>query len=340
MKNIEFLLKYVGFRKEAAEPYRKHVIQSGDNYYKLGRQYNVSADEIARSNPGHDPKLLQIGNTINIPRRIPKEPTISIRPVVQTKRGVVRNTRTQQPRRVAWNGGYPSVPGLSDFNFSNINREAKFDPTPEERALLNSIGYAEHGHNFDPNNLFNPAVAIRTKYQPMKRNEDGSLYIDPKTGKPVPKGSTASFWGQLTRGLVDDMFTRYPKRMAPYAGYYRGVLRPQFERQSHFGKEPHRRYKDPVNYHRWQYGAHGVPHFKGDHGLNDLVPYMQNNYSGLVLATQRALIDELKQEGLRGRRLLDAYIRRWRGRNERRYNNAVYTYMRKNHPEQARYWGL
>lgn len=340
MTNREFLIRYIGFRKEAAEPYRKHVIQPGDNYYKLGKRYNVPMNDIAMSNPGVEPKQLQIGRTINIPWSVPKEPTLAPNRQQATKRVFTRNTQTQQPRPKAWNGGYPSVAGLPDFNFSNINREVKFAPTPEERALLNSIGYAEHGRNFDPNNLFSPAVSIRTKYQPMKRNEDGTLYINPKTGKPMPLGSTASFWGQLTRGLVDDMFKRYPKAMAPYKGYYYGVLQPMFARQSHFGKEENRRYLDPKNYHSWQYGAAGVPHFKGNHQFNDLVSYMQNNYSAMVLEIQRRLINELKSKGLSGKGLLDAYIRRWRGGNERRYNNAVYDYMRKNHPDQANYWGL
>jgi LysM repeat protein len=323
MTNREFLIKYVGFRKEAAEPYRKHVIQPGDNYHKLGKRYNVTAGAIAGSNPGLDPRRLQQGSTINIPNAIPKEPELPpFKP---------------QP---AWNGGYPSVTGLPDFNFSNINRNVKFSPTPEEQALLNSIGHAEHGSNFNPNDLFNPKVSIRTKYQPMKRNKNGTLYINPKTGKPVPLGSTASFWGQLTRGLADDMFKRYPKEMAPYKEYYYGVLQPMFARQSYFGKESGRKHLDPNNYHSWQYGAAGVPHFKGDHQLNEFVPYMQSNYSGMVGTTQRMLINELKKKGLKGKALLDAYIRRYRGDNDSRYTNAVYSYMRKNHPEQANYWGI
>lgn len=260
---------------------------------------------------------------------------------VPTQQAPVPTAPVKQPAyKFPRNGGFPSVKNLPDFDFYNINPNAKFDPTPEERALLNSIGYAEHGRYFDPNNLFNHKIAIRTKYQPMKRNADGTLWLDPTTGKPKALGSSASFWGQYTQGLAADMFKRYPKEMAQYKGYYDGVLKPMFARQLYFGKEKKRKHLDPNNYHLWQYGGIGVPHIKGQHRFSSLVPRMQNNYSGMVLTTQRLLLNELRKQGLRGRALTDAFIRRWRGANEPRYNKAVYNYMKKHHPQQTKYWGL
>ncbi|MFA5256929.1 MAG: LysM domain-containing protein [Opitutales bacterium] len=46
---------------------RIHVIQSGDIFSKLAKQYNVSVQAIIDANPGVDPTKLQIGQKIVIP---------------------------------------------------------------------------------------------------------------------------------------------------------------------------------------------------------------------------------------------------------------------------------
>lgn len=48
-----------------------HVIQAGDTFWKLARQYGTTVEAIAAANPDLDPLNLQIGETICIPLGIP-----------------------------------------------------------------------------------------------------------------------------------------------------------------------------------------------------------------------------------------------------------------------------
>ena len=49
------------------EKYRKHVIRSNDNFYKLAQYYGLGLKAIEQANPGIDSTRLQIGQVINIP---------------------------------------------------------------------------------------------------------------------------------------------------------------------------------------------------------------------------------------------------------------------------------
>lgn len=54
-------------RSLAEEKYRKHVIRSNDNFYKLAQYYGLGLKAIEQANPGIDSTRLQIGQVINIP---------------------------------------------------------------------------------------------------------------------------------------------------------------------------------------------------------------------------------------------------------------------------------
>lgn len=45
---------------------REHMVQKGDTLFLIGRQYNVSVDEIKKANPGIDPTI-PVGRKLNIP---------------------------------------------------------------------------------------------------------------------------------------------------------------------------------------------------------------------------------------------------------------------------------
>lgn len=47
-----------------------HTVSAGETAYSLARHYVVSIDDLIESNPGLDPTLLSIGQTIRIPRRV------------------------------------------------------------------------------------------------------------------------------------------------------------------------------------------------------------------------------------------------------------------------------
>ncbi|MFA5880868.1 MAG: LysM peptidoglycan-binding domain-containing protein [Eubacteriales bacterium] len=48
-----------------------HVIQAGDTFWKLAKQYGTTVEAITAANPDVDPLNLQIGETICIPLGIP-----------------------------------------------------------------------------------------------------------------------------------------------------------------------------------------------------------------------------------------------------------------------------
>lgn len=52
----------------AAPTYNQYKIKAGDNYDKLGKGLGISSGRISAANPGIDPKKLQIGQTINVPK--------------------------------------------------------------------------------------------------------------------------------------------------------------------------------------------------------------------------------------------------------------------------------
>ena len=54
-------------RSLTEEKYRKHVIRSNDNFYKLAQYYGLGLKAIEQANPGIDSTRLQIGQVINIP---------------------------------------------------------------------------------------------------------------------------------------------------------------------------------------------------------------------------------------------------------------------------------
>ena len=54
-------------RSLTEEKYRKHVIRSNDNFYKLAQYYGLGLNAIEQANPGIDSTRLQIGQVINIP---------------------------------------------------------------------------------------------------------------------------------------------------------------------------------------------------------------------------------------------------------------------------------
>lgn len=53
----------------APEGYIEHTIRTGDSFARLAREYGVTIEAIAEANPNADPKRLQIGQIILIPRR-------------------------------------------------------------------------------------------------------------------------------------------------------------------------------------------------------------------------------------------------------------------------------
>lgn len=52
----------------AAPGLREHTIASGETFAKLASMYNVTVDAILSSNPDADPRRLQVGQKIKIPR--------------------------------------------------------------------------------------------------------------------------------------------------------------------------------------------------------------------------------------------------------------------------------
>ena len=52
----------------AAPTYNQYKIKAGDNYDKIGKGLGISSGRISAANPGIDPKKLQIGQTINVPK--------------------------------------------------------------------------------------------------------------------------------------------------------------------------------------------------------------------------------------------------------------------------------
>jgi peptidoglycan endopeptidase LytF len=51
-----------------------YVIQAGDTFFQLSQRFNVSVDAIIAANPGVNPNILQIGQTVCIPTEPPGPP--------------------------------------------------------------------------------------------------------------------------------------------------------------------------------------------------------------------------------------------------------------------------
>ena len=54
---------------------REHTIKSGDNFYELAKEYNVTVAAIEKQNPNKDPRRLQVGDVITIPPPQPAAPS-------------------------------------------------------------------------------------------------------------------------------------------------------------------------------------------------------------------------------------------------------------------------
>jgi LysM repeat protein len=51
----------------AQEPQTTHVVQSGENLYRIGLQYGFTADELARANGINDPRQIYAGQVLTLP---------------------------------------------------------------------------------------------------------------------------------------------------------------------------------------------------------------------------------------------------------------------------------
>jgi LysM repeat protein len=52
---------------ETAAANREYVVIRGDSFYSIGKKFGVSANAIARANPGIDPTRLKVGDKLQIP---------------------------------------------------------------------------------------------------------------------------------------------------------------------------------------------------------------------------------------------------------------------------------
>lgn len=59
-------------------PNREYVVLKGDSFYSIGKKFGVSANAIARANPGIDPTRLKVGDKLQIPAA--SSPAASVAP--------------------------------------------------------------------------------------------------------------------------------------------------------------------------------------------------------------------------------------------------------------------
>lgn len=68
-----------------------HVVQPGENLYRIGKAYDISVEELARVNQIKDPSLIHVGQRIFIPGGASQLPVATITPTeaVPTSRGPI-----------------------------------------------------------------------------------------------------------------------------------------------------------------------------------------------------------------------------------------------------------
>ena|SRR2546426_8853172 len=125
---------------------REYVVVRGDSFYSIGKKFGVSANAIARANPGVDPRRLKIGDKLQIPA--PSGTTTAMQSSLDSSMQmyVVKSGDTLNKIAKAHGTTVPEIKSLNGLKTDRINVGAKLKlpagrstpaPTP---ATGNRIG--------------------------------------------------------------------------------------------------------------------------------------------------------------------------------------------------------